>query len=372
MRYTSAPGRSVTRSSGSPGAAARSSTNLVVHLSRDVGDDTLARRARSGELLRLGRGVYVDRPDPTLPRWQRDGLLHDARVRSVKEVVPPDAVVCGPSAALVLGARVFRTPDTLTVASARKDSTTKRSVAYRRQVRRLMPDEVVDVDGVRVTSPLRTLVDCCRIGTVEEALVVADSLMWLMARPIREDRESAVERIEAIRRHALRTLDRESGYRGNRQARLVLGWADGLAEMVLETRVRRAALIVGMPRPVLQVVVPVRNRVYYPDLTCVFHWPDGDEVVHVEADGLSKYVEGLNLDRQQERDSDLRSLGREVVHVSSRQASEFGLADFRALLFDALSARARNAMAPVRELMTDAERRSTGSQGWPFGNAYFR
>lgn len=299
-------------------------------------------------------------------------LLYRAHVRAMRELVPPDAVVCGPSAALLLGAKTLRTPATLTVVSSHKSSNSKRSGAYRRHVRQLRDDEVVLVDGIRVTSPLRTIVDCARVGTVEEALVVVDSLMRVMVQPTRDARELAVARIAAIRRDALRVLDREYRHRGNRQARLVLHWADGLAESVLESRARRGLLIVGFPRPSLQNVVPVRNHVYYPDHTCVFRWPDRDEVVHIEADGKGKYEAGLNLDRQNERDSDLRSLGREVVHLSGRQVGEFMLADARKLLFDALSPRARAAMAPVRELMTEAERRSADLHGWPFGNTYFR
>lgn len=322
--------------------------------------------------MRIGRGVYADRPDPSLPTWQRAELLNQARVRSITRIVPADVVVCGPSAALLHGGKTLKPPATLIVASQRKDSSTKRSRAYRRHVRRLQGDEIVVVDGVRVTSPMRTLVDCARIGTPEQALVIADSLLKVMTTPTRDDRAGAVERNRAVRREALRLIDFEKGRRGNRQARTVIEWADGLAESVLESRVRRAALIVGLPRPLLQLAVPVRNRVYYPDLTCVFRLPSGEEVLHVEADGKTKYEAGVNLDRQQDRDFDLRSIGREVVHVSSRQVGEDGLADFRALLFDALSPQARAALTPVRELMTGSERNTADATGWPFGEVYFR
>jgi hypothetical protein len=99
--------------------------------------------------------------------------------------------------------------------------------------------EVVEIDGIAVTSLARTVVDLARTVGFEQAVVVADAAL---ARPDRPDLEEA--------------LDRAAGWRGAPGARRVVAFADCRSGSVGESRSRVAIAATGLPPPVLQL--PVR------------------------------------------------------------------------------------------------------------------
>ncbi len=360
---SSAPGTD--RRTNEPGATTFP-PRLQLLFSADHPSGALARANRAGTVLRLGRGVYCVPPDQDLPRWQQRRLLHDARIRALARTLPDDSVIGGYSAAQVLGATLLTTPATVDVYSPHGHSTRQQAISFRRHIRRLGADDITRASGIAVTSPLRTAVDCARQGTPDEALLAVDSLIRLIARPDRRQWFEDDPRVAAATAQLRALVDREAGYRGNSRARTILRWCDGWAESPLESRTRRAALIVGLPRPISQCPVVVRNRVYYPDLTFRFSTPAGPFVFHVEADGLTKFSTGETADRERRRDADLTSIGHGLAHVSTEMVRDPGLVDFRDLIRHKLPAQVRRSLRPVRELMTVQERRIADRQPWPF------
>ena len=131
----------------------------------------------------------------------------------------------------------------------------------------LTPSELTVVDGYPVTTLGRTLVDCARMLSARQALVIADSAL---RRGLPTD-----ELAEAI--------DRASGSRGIRQARAVLALADARAESPGETLVRFAVGQAEMPPLELQIPVDTHLGRKYVDLG----WPEVK--VAIEFDGRIKY-----------------------------------------------------------------------------------
>lgn len=227
-------------------------------------DHELRHQQRSGELLRLGRGAYVRAPD-ALPRFElRHALL--AAVRDERHAA--DGVLSHVSAAVLHGLstwglsleRVHRTRD------VRSGGRLGRGVHL--HAAPLVLDEIVEVDGLLVTSPARTVVDVARAAGFDAAVAVADS---------------------ALHKHLVdpddlaRAARRCAGWKGAPQARRVVDASDGRSDSVGESRSRLEILRAGLPAPVLQWKVQGRGRTYEVD----FAWPELRTVG--EFDGLSKY-----------------------------------------------------------------------------------
>ena len=124
-------------------------------------DDELARLLRRGELSRLRRGAYLP-PASALLAGERHRLLVHATLRSLRR----PAVVSHP-----VGGGMFL-PRLLSVwgMGLARVHVTRRPPAWTRarpipaapMWRRLRDDEVTTVDSVRVTDPVRTLLDLAR------------------------------------------------------------------------------------------------------------------------------------------------------------------------------------------------------------------
>lgn len=139
------------------------------------------------------------------------------------------------------------------------------------QVRRhsdtLDRSEIAVVDGYPVTTLARTVVDCARLLSARQALVIADSALRRGLSP--DDMAVA--------------LARGSGARGIRQARTLLPLADPAAESPGESLLRLIVLQGGLPTPELQILVTTHLGRKYVDLG----W--SDLKVAVEFDGRVKY-----------------------------------------------------------------------------------
>jgi hypothetical protein len=162
----------------------------------------------------------------------------------------------------------------------------------------LDPDEVVDVDGIPVTSVPRTVADLARLLPFEPALVVADAALH-------RDRVTPAALADAVARAA--------GRRGSPPARRVAAAADGRAENPGETRSRIAIARARLPPPTLQHEVPeLRARTD-------FYWEEFRTVG--EFDGKVKYGRSLRpgedpgeaVYREKLREDALRDLGLKVV-----------------------------------------------------------
>lgn len=129
-------------------------------LRRGVRRRALAASLRQGTVVRLRRGVYALGPP--------DGL--DV-LRAAAVVL--DGVVSHDSAAVLWGLELAHRPSqTITVG---RDRSRARYAGVR--VRRAEVGETLVRDGLRVTSVLRTVLDCAAVLPLDEAVVVADSAL---------------------------------------------------------------------------------------------------------------------------------------------------------------------------------------------------
>ena len=138
----------------------------------------------------------------------------------------------------------------------------------RRHLHRLTDGDVVDLDGLRVTSLERTLLDCATSLRPSGGMIIADAALRLGA-----DADSVLTRLGEMPRQ-----------RGVRRARTVLQLADDGAESPGESRLRFIALRAGFPVPQTQVRVPTSDGIFWADVG----WPEVR--VLAEYDGVAKYT----------------------------------------------------------------------------------
>lgn len=224
----------------------------VMARDRGIHPAELSRLLALGLVRRLLRGVYVaTQADDTL------GL----RISALRLVVPPGAVVTDRTAGWLHGAPMILAPgDHLVVPPVsmfhRGRGCRVRTDLVASGQRTMADDDVMDVGGVLVTTPLRTACDLGRLLKRGPALAALDAML----------------RLRAFSREEL--LDAAAGYRGYRwvrQLRALAPLADRRAESPQESILRLRWLdCPGMPRPEPQcrVAAPARvlGGVYFIDL----------------------------------------------------------------------------------------------------------
>ena len=192
------------------------------------------------------------------PRFQR--LFHDVyvaagvepdlalRSRAAHLLLAGRGVLGGWSAAELLGASCAARDAPAEVIVRGRLAGCHHGLLVRRD--RLAPGEVTEIDGIPVTSPLRTAFDLARRPPLTEAVVAVDALAHRHHLDVSELR---------------RVRHRHLGARGSAQLPHVLALANPLAESPMETRIRLAIVNDGLPAPVLQHPVgPYRLDMAYP------------------------------------------------------------------------------------------------------------
>jgi putative AbiEi antitoxin of type IV toxin-antitoxin system len=234
-------------------------------LAAGYSDDELRRMCRSGEIARVRPGAYVRGSDERLRKRE---ARHALAARAAAAQLPDGAVISHTSAAVLLGLPVWGVPLDRVHATRSRSSGGHRSRTLHLHTAPVDPDEVVDLDGVPVTTPTRTLVDMGRTLPFEQAVAVTDAALF----------GKGVARAELER-----AVERSTRRPGNRDARRVVAFANGGGESVGESRSRVLMDRLGLPRPVLQWEVPARRWVGRAD----FGWPELRTVG--EFDGRIKY-----------------------------------------------------------------------------------
>lgn len=169
------------------------------------------------------------------------------RVASVRLVVPPDAVVCDRTAGWLHGAPMILAPGDHVVTPRVSVFVPVRGRRMRNGLmesgsRDLEARDIVELDGLRVTSPLRTSCDLGRRLHRAQALAALDSML----------RSGSVTRDEI-----LDAVERFRGFRGVRRLRELAPIADGRAESPPESALRLTWLdCAELPRPDLQIEIP--------------------------------------------------------------------------------------------------------------------
>ncbi|MCU1479261.1 MAG: hypothetical protein JWQ19_47 [Subtercola sp.] len=265
----------------------------------------LRRAAASGRLLRLRRGVYVDSE-----RWAgaTPGERYRQRIRAVVASREVRCVVAYHSAAALWSLpRLGAWPDEVHLKALPDTKPTSRN-GVRWHTDQLLPSDVVQLNGVFVTSRVRTLVDLARVEPFAQAVIALDhALNSRSSRPY-----------PALTQHALiGELARTRSRRGAARATRAIEFCSASAASVGETYSRVLMRRLGFSPPQLQLEHNnPRGGRYFTD----FEW-HGERIVG-EFDGVSKYLKPEYLEgsssgdavvREKIREDDLRAEGFTVV-----------------------------------------------------------
>lgn len=216
-------------------------------------------------VARLLEDVYVD---ATVP------VDLDLRVAAIALVAPPEAVVVDRTAAWLHGLDLLRRSSVHEAPPVdmylTKDSRMRRDgVASGR--RGVLARDVTEVGGIPVTTPVRTALDLARS-------------MW---------RYDALGALDQFLRHGVASeelageLGRFRGYRGVRQARLLLPLADARAESMPESALRLHWHDAGLPWPHPQLWVGDRFRLDVADPRRKYFAEYDGEDHHTAADDMA-------------------------------------------------------------------------------------
>jgi hypothetical protein len=217
------------------------------------------------------------------------------RFAAVRLVLPEGAFVCGLTAAWLYGIEAQdRRQDLIWYGCRTGRKLRTRPGCLCREIT-VNDADVQFIDGLYVTSPLRTVFDCGRWLSLVEAVVVADALMH-------SELVSPAQLAAYARSH--RRL------RGVRQIDRVVELVEPKSESPMETRVRLLIVLAGLPKPEPQLIIRDRSDriVARADL--------GYEAARflIEYDGALHWEQRRADDRRRDL---LRDLGWEVLVVSS-------------------------------------------------------
>lgn len=274
----------------------------------------LRRLVREGEVRRLLRNVYVasDAPDTPSLRAAAAGL-----------VKPEHVVVADHSAAWIHRVDSYSPTEhqeslTLEVVSIDGHEPT-RCAGVLGGKRDLLRSEICEVDGVAVTTPVRTACDLARRRGRMAALAVLDAFM----------REHGITRpdLEAM-------LPRFRGRRGCIQLREMIGYADPARESMAESWTFICIVDAGCPPPESQV------EVYVPGygtvrLDLAYRWWK----IAVEYDGEEFHTSPEDRRRDSERRAALAEMGWIVIVVTRHDLSGERLEAWLRQLRDAIADR---------------------------------
>ncbi|WP_427016946.1 hypothetical protein ACQCSX_19975 [Pseudarthrobacter sp. P1] len=168
-------------------------------------------------------------------------------------------------------------------------------------------DEVECLDGLWITTRVRTWLDCARRMTVDELTVAADHLLR-SPRPEFEGRSQPY----ALPGDLAGILDRHWGTPGIRKARLALEQARIGSDSAPETRLRLAVVRAGLPEPELNVPVTLAG-----DVTRIPDESFPGFKVAVEYEG-SHHSDPNQVERDIAREEDFASAGWIQVRISKR------------------------------------------------------
>jgi hypothetical protein len=268
-----------------------------------VTDRQLRLLRRGGQVDAVRRGAYAAGLDGPLER-------HRAAATAAIAQLGPGTVLSHVTAAVLHGLPLWQTALTRVHATRNRRSGARRGDTLVLHAAALDADEMVQVDGLSVTSLPRTLADLARLLPFEEALVPADS---------------ALHRHLVTRAELDVALTRSLRRPGNAAARQVLAFARPGATNPGESRSRLAIHRAGLPVPALQERIRTARGTYETD----FWWKDVATVG--EFDGRVKYGRLLKPGQdagevvfaEKLREDSLRAAGCEVVRWTWAELADF-------------------------------------------------
>ncbi|WP_341933671.1 hypothetical protein MRBLWO14_002725 [Microbacterium sp. LWO14-1.2] len=248
-------------------------------MERGMTERDIAAAVQSGALIRVRRGWYVA-GDDWADLW-REGrhLLEVVAVRREATYAAPP--FCLESAAVLHGLPLYRTQPSAVHTLTAPTSHSRRRSGVARHSLALGEDDLTEVAGIACTSLERTVVDLARTLHPEAAVASADAALRRIAVVGHRQDESVAA---AWRERLDRRMSRSSN-RGIRQARRVVAFADGRAQLPGESVSRLLLHRLGFRDIELQPhVTSSDGRDFWLD----FGFPQAR--AFGEFDGLGKYV----------------------------------------------------------------------------------
>jgi Transcriptional regulator, AbiEi antitoxin len=260
----------------------------------------IRRLLTSGRWVRLRQGIYIAADD--LQAADASDRRHRVNCLAVLLALDrPGAAISHQSAARLWDLPVPR--DDAEVLRLTDPVRWRRGRDFHMARAPLRTGECGRMGPVRVTSAVRTLVDCAREWPLEDAVVAMDAAVLTHCTTVDELRAGA-----AAVHH----------WPGASRAARAAAFADGRSESPLETRGRLRILGSGFPTPELQVEIRAGGRL----VGVVDAWFD-DAAVAVEFDGRVKYTDPWRdrsaarvLWEEKRREDELRSLDIRVVRIA--------------------------------------------------------
>jgi Protein of unknown function (DUF559) len=192
------------------------------------------------------------------------GLRHDVELelRAVADRLPPSAAFSGATAAWILGLDVAPcAPVEMTV---ERDVPVRGRIGVRLRRAALSSCEVVTRNGLRVTTPLRTVRDLGSRKDLVESVVAIDMAL-----------HAGLVELATLVAH----VQANGGAKGISRLRKAVSLANSLAESPMEPRLRLAIVSAGLPAPSVQVelrdtsgLLLGRADLYYPDVRLVIEF----------------------------------------------------------------------------------------------------
>jgi len=256
--------------------------------------DQIGASARRGDLLAIRRGVYARGADGRKLLTFADGE-HLLAIAGASALAHARAVVSHQSAAQLHKIALLGRRDTAVHLTRPPGAGWHGATGIRLHAAALPSQHVTSYLGLPLTTAARTVADLSRTLPFRAGVVAADS---------------ALHQRLATTDELLSVLDVCSRWQGTAVAADVVAFADGRSESPFESIARVAFRDGGLPPPKLQALIGTAEEVARVD----FFWDKYRTIV--EVDGAIKYADPARAIAQLERDSWLRSLGYEVVHVT--------------------------------------------------------
>lgn len=258
---------------------------------------SLALSCRSGKLVRLRPGVYLQAEDwRELSPWERER----ARIRAAVAQVPGQRILIQQSAAIIWGLPVMgKSPEVLLLAV---HPTHGRRRGDLRWAERRLLEPATTWDGLPVTSRAHTVLDMAAYLDFERAVPAMDHVL----------RPDSVRGLPGLGKEHLRELaEHLPGRPKQLRARRVIDFAQALSESAGESYSRAVLCQQGFPEPELQHEFHTAAGRFRTD----FYWP-GSRLVG-EFDGAVKYGRGRGstapswdtLLREKRREDAIRATG---------------------------------------------------------------
>lgn len=267
-------------------------------IARGYTSQSMGTAAADGTLVRLRPGFYVDGHARELDRGERHLL----------SALATDSAMDGPvfshwSAAMIHGLPDWGLPLRQVSVSRHGHAQRSRSTRMvRHDLCPLAPDEIVNVDGLFVTSADRTIIDIARTCDRDPGVAVADA-------GLKRKLVSADSLHDA--------LGSAAGRAGIKRARSTMALTDAASESVAETRSRLCFADFGLPEPETQVDIFDSDGRHIGRVD--FLWREFGVIG--ECDGFGKYFDGADaaetrrrLGAEKDRDALLMALGYRLVH----------------------------------------------------------